>query len=51
MKLIKVNGQIIIIFIGIPFIVFLVKNLREQRIEALLKTNVDKLKLDIDSLI
>lgn len=51
MKLLRVNGHIVIIFIGIPFIAFLVKNLREKRIETLLKTNMDKLKLDIDSLI
>jgi len=51
MKLLKVEGHIIIIFIGIPFIILLVKNLREKRIESLLKTNIDKLKLDIDSLI
>lgn len=51
MKLLKVEGHVIIIFIGIPFIVLLVKNLREKRIENLLKTNIDKLKLDIDSLI
>lgn len=51
MKLLNVNGHMIIIFIGIPFISLLVKNLREKRIENLMKTNMDKLKVDIDSLI
>lgn len=51
MKLVEVNGHIIIIFCGIPIITLLVKNLREKRIENLMKTNIDKLKLDIDSLI
>ena len=51
MKLLDVNGHIVIIFVGIPLISFLVKNLREKRIENLMKTNIDKLKLDIDALI
>jgi hypothetical protein len=33
MQLIKVDGHIVIIFAGIPLIVFLVRNLRETRIE------------------
>ncbi len=51
MKLVTVNGHIVIIFIGMPLIILLVKNLREKRIENLMKTNIDKLRLDIDSLI
>jgi hypothetical protein len=51
MKLVTVNGHIIIIFIGMPFVVYLVINLRQKRIENLMKMNVDKLRLDIDSLI
>ncbi len=66
MKLLQVNGHIVIIFIGIPFIAFLVKNLRQQRIESLLQpgssssfisrkqksnSSSDSLKLDIDCLI
>lgn len=51
MKLVDVNGHIIIILLGIPFITYLVVNLREKRIEGLMMTNIDKLKLDIDSLI
>lgn len=51
MKLLHVNGHIIIILVGIPLISFLVKNLREKRIENLMKINIDKLKLDIDALI
>jgi hypothetical protein len=37
MKLVKVDGHIIIIFAGIPLIAVLVKNLRETRIEQLIK--------------
>ncbi len=37
MQLIKVDGHIVIIFAGIPLIVFLVRNLRETRIEQLVK--------------
>ena len=51
MKLLDVDGHMIIIFVGIPLINLLVKNLREKRIENLMKTNIDKLKLDIDALI
>lgn len=51
MKLLIVNGHLIIIFAGIPFITLLVRNLREKRLDALMMTNIDKLKLDIDSLI
>lgn len=51
MKLLVVNGHLVIIFIGIPFITLLVINLREKRIEGLMMTNIDKLKIDIDSLI
>ena len=51
MKLLNVDGHIIIIFVGIPLITLLVRNLREKRIETLMKTNIDKLKIDIDALI
>ncbi len=51
MKLLTVNGHLVVIFVGIPFITIIVKNLREKRIEVLMITNVDKLKLDIDALI
>lgn len=51
MQLIKVDGHIIIIFAGIPLIVLLVRNLRETRIEQLVKQNVDKLQVDIEALI
>jgi cytochrome b561 len=51
MKLLDVNGHLIVIFVGIPLIAWLVMNLRDQRIEILMKTNIDKLKLDIDALI
>jgi len=51
MKLFEVEGQIIILVLGIPLIVLLVKSLREKRIESLMKTNIDKLKLGIDALL
>jgi hypothetical protein len=51
MKLLEVNGHLIIIIAGFPLITNLVRNLREMRIEVLMKTNIDKLKLDIDALI
>ena len=51
MKLLNVNGHIVIIFLGIPLIALVVKGLRERRVDNLMKTNIDKLKLDIDALI
>ena len=51
MKVLNVDGHLIIIIVGIPIITLLVKNLRDKRIEILMKTNIDKLKLDIDALI
>jgi hypothetical protein len=52
MKLIPtVSGHIIVIFAGIPLLCFLVRSLREKRIESLIKTNIDKVQLDIDALI
>jgi hypothetical protein len=51
MMLLDVNGHLTIIFIGEPIIGFLAYNLREKRIESLMKTNIDKLKLDNDALI
>jgi len=51
MKLLDVNGHIIVIGVAVPIITYLVKSLREKRIENLMKTNIDKLKLDTDSLI
>jgi hypothetical protein len=51
MKLVKVDGHIIVIFAGIPLIAYLVHNLRENRIDQLIKLNVDKLQIDIDALI
>ena len=51
MKILEVNGHLVIIFVGVPLISLLVKSLREKRIESLIKTNIDKLKQDIDALI
>lgn len=51
MKLVEVDGHIIIIFIGVPLISVFVKNIRDMRIDYLMKTNIDKLKLGIDALI
>lgn len=51
MKFLQVNGHIVIIIVGIPMIAFLVRSLRENRIESLMKTNIEKLGSDIDALI
>jgi hypothetical protein len=51
MKFLGVSGHIVIIIVGIPLIVYLVKFLREYRIEMLIKTNMEKLGTDIDALL
>lgn len=51
MKFLEVNGHIVIIIVGIPMIAFLVRSLRENRIESLMKTSIEKLGSDIDALI
>lgn len=51
MKFLDVSGHIIIIIVGIPMIAILVRSLRENRIESLMKTNIEKLGTDIDALI
>jgi len=51
MMSLDLNGHLIIIFVGVPILAALVRNLREIRIRHLMETNVDKLKLDIDALI
>jgi len=50
MQLIEVDGQICVIFFVMPGIVYLVKCLRDVRIQQLLVYTSDKQKLDIDSL-
>lgn len=51
MMFLQVDGHIVIIIVGIPMIAFLVKNLRDSRMEVLLKTTIDKLTTDIDALL
>jgi hypothetical protein len=51
MKLFYVDGHIIVISLGIPIIVFLVKSLRAMRIDTLVHSTIDKLSNDIDALI
>ena len=51
MKLLNVNGQIIIILIGIPIISYIVKNLREYRIENLQNVKIDKIQSGFDALL
>ena len=51
MKFLSVDGHIIIIIVGIPLIVLLVKSLRDYRIETLMKIGIEKLNTDFDSLI
>jgi PAS domain S-box-containing protein len=41
----------VIIIVGIPLLWYLVKSLREYRIEMLIKTGVDKLSTDVDALL
>ncbi len=51
MKLITIDGHIIIIFIGFPLLALLVYGLREKRILSLTRTPIDKMTQDIDCLI
>ena len=51
MKFLDVSGHIVIIIVGIPLIVYLVKSLRENRIEILMKTTIDRLNSDVDALL
>ena len=51
MKFLGVSGHIVIIIVGIPLLWYLVKSLREYRIEMLIKTGVDKLGTDVDALL
>lgn len=51
MQLASVNGHIVIIIMGIPLIVFLVKNLKERRLENLVNSTIDDIKSDSDALI
>ncbi len=51
MKFLGVSGHIVIIILGIPLLWYLVKSLREYRIETLIKTGVEKLATDVDALL
>jgi hypothetical protein len=51
MKILTVDGHIVIIIVGFPLIALLVRSLRENRIESLMKTTVEKLGSDIEALI
>ena len=51
MKFLNVNGHLVIILVGIPMITLLIKFLRDYRIEVLMKTGIEKVKTDIDSII
>lgn len=50
MEIMNIYGHIIIICIGVPVIVGLVRSLRDLRIHYLLLLNVDKMKSDVDAL-
>ena len=50
-KLVVVHGHLIIIFLGLPVVIFLVSFLREKRIERLMNSNLDKVGNDMDALI
>lgn len=51
MKVIEISGHLVTIFFCIPLIVYLVRALREKRIDYLLNCNIDKIRTDIDALI
>lgn len=51
MKFLGVSGHIIIIIVGIPLLWYLVRSLREYRIEMLIKTGIEKLGSDVDALL
>lgn len=44
------SGHITVIIIGIPFVILVMKSLREQKIEWLMSTTLDRLTKDIDCL-
>jgi len=51
MQLFEIKGHLIIILMGVPLVCFLVKALREKRIEKLIVSTTENLKSDVDSLI
>jgi hypothetical protein len=51
MKFLAVEGHLVIILVGLPMIWYLVRSLREWRIEALMKSSIEKLGTDIDALL
>eukprot|EP00347_Sterkiella_histriomuscorum_P007426 403348965 len=50
-KFTDIQGHLIIIFCGVPIVVYFVTYLRERRIELLLNQNLDKINTDIDAMI
>lgn len=50
-KFATVQGQLVIIFFGVPIVIYFVTYLRERRIEYLMNMNLDKINNDIDVMI
>jgi hypothetical protein len=44
------NGNILVIFVGIPIVVLVIRNIRDQKLEWLMSTSLDKFTGDIDCL-
>lgn len=51
MKFYILDGHIIVIVLGIPLVVYLVRSLREKRIQTLMESTTEKIKTDSDALI
>ena len=49
-QLYSMVGFVTIIFIGLPFVVLVMRKLRQQKIEWLMQTTIDKFTNDIDCL-
>ena len=46
----QIDGNILIILLGVPIVVLLTKYLRDYKLDKLMMTEADKLESDIDSL-
>lgn len=46
----RVHGHIVIILIGVPIMCYLVKSVRDSRIESLMSKTTEQMSNDIDSL-
>ena len=51
MKIFETRGQLIIVLVGLPLVLVVVRNIRARRINSLLETPPDKIQNDIDVLL